>query len=108
MDISLTYVLSQVLIVIYYLIYSYTFHLKDSKKILIIGILATVISSISYVLLNAYNDQQHKFPITSLVIEFIVRLKEKNLIDNLDLDSIFADKIIMKLYDEAEKYIGKK
>lgn len=67
------------------------------------------ISSSYYdVLLNAYNDQQHKFPITSLVIEFIVRLKEKNLIDDLDLDSIFADKIIMKLYDEAEKYIGKK
>lgn len=75
----------------------------------IVKYIAEDISSSYYdVLLNAYNDQQHKFPITSLVIEFIVRLKEKNLIDDFDLDSIFADKIIMKLYDEAEKYIGKK
>lgn len=75
----------------------------------IVKYIAEDISSSYYdVLLNAYNDQQHKFPITSLVIEFVVRLKEKNLIDDLDLDSIFADKIIMKLYDEAEKYIGKK
>ena len=75
----------------------------------IVKYIAKDISSSYYdVLLNAYNDQQHKFPITSLVIEFIVRLKEKNLIHDLNLDSIFADKIIMKLYDEAEKYIGKK
>ena len=75
----------------------------------IVKYIAEDISSSYYdVLLNANNDQQHKFPITSLVIEFVVRLKEKNLIDDLDLDSIFADKIIMKLYDEAEKYIGKK
>lgn len=75
----------------------------------IVKYIAEDISSSYYdVLLNAYNDQQHKFPITSLVIEFIVRLKEKNLIHDLNLDSIFADKIIMKLYDEAEKYIGKK
>lgn len=75
----------------------------------IVKYIAEDISSSYYdVLLNGYNDQQHKFPITSLVIEFVIRLKEKNLIDDLDLDSIFADKIIMKLYDEAEKYIGKK
>ena len=75
----------------------------------IVKYIAEDISNSYYdVLLNAYNDQQHKFPITSLVIEFVVRLKEKNLIDDLDLDSIFADKIIIKLYDEAEKYIGKK
>lgn len=75
----------------------------------IVKYIAEDISSSYYdVLLNAYNDQQHKFPITSLVIEFVVKLKEKNLIDYLNLDNILADKIIMKLYDEAEKYIGKK
>ena len=59
----------------------------------IVKYIAEDISSSYYdVLLNAYNDQQHKFPITSLVIEFIVRLKEKNIIDNLDLDSIFQIK----------------
>lgn len=54
MSISLTYILSQILVIIYYLIYSWTFHFKDNKKILVIGIIATIISSISYLLLNAY------------------------------------------------------
>ena len=48
------YMLSQILVIVYYLIYSYTFHLKDNNKILIFGIIATIISSISYILLNAY------------------------------------------------------
>ena len=54
MSLTVPYVLSQILVIIYYLIYSYTFHLKDSNKILIFGIIATIISSISYILLNAY------------------------------------------------------
>lgn len=54
MSLTLSYVLSQLLVIVYYLIYSYTFHLKDSNKILIFGIIATIISSISYILLNAY------------------------------------------------------
>lgn len=58
MTISLTYILSQLLVIIYYLIYSYTFNLKDSNKILIYGIVATIISSISYALLNAYTGWQ--------------------------------------------------
>ena len=54
MSLTVPYVLSQILVVVYYLIYSYTFHLKESNKILIFGIIATIISSISYILLNAY------------------------------------------------------
>ena len=54
MSLTVPYILSQILVIIYYLIYSYTFHLKDSNKILIFGIIATIISSISYILLNAY------------------------------------------------------
>ncbi len=54
MDLTLEYIMSQILVIIYYLIYSWTFHLKDSNKILIFGIIATIISSISYILLNAY------------------------------------------------------
>lgn len=54
MNLTVTYILSQFLVVVYYLIYSYTFHLKESNKILIFGIMATIISSISYLLLNAY------------------------------------------------------
>ena len=54
MGLTVPYILSQILVIVYYLIYSYTFHLKDSNKILIFGIIATIISSISYILLNAY------------------------------------------------------
>ena len=54
MILTIPYILSQILVIIYYLIYSYTFHLKESNKILIFGIIATIISSISYILLNAY------------------------------------------------------
>ena len=52
MDIA--YIISQILVVIYYLVYATTFNLKDKTKILEIGILATIISAISYLLLGAY------------------------------------------------------
>ena len=54
MILTIPYILSQILVIVYYLIYSYTFHLKDSNKILIFGIIAAIISSISYIFLNAY------------------------------------------------------
>ena len=78
------------------------------KKDIMKYIAEDISTSYYNVLLNAYDEQQHRFTITLMVINFLVELKEKNLIDDLNLDSIIADKIIMKLYDEAEKYIGKK
>ncbi len=54
MSLSITYVCSQILVIIYYLIYSSTFNLKDKSKILKIGILATIMSALSYLLLGAY------------------------------------------------------
>lgn len=93
MDISLTYVLSQVLIIIYYLIYSYTFHLKDSKKILIIGILATVISSISYLLLNAYTGMAMCF---IAIIRNLLFTKDKN--SNVNLVVILILTIITSIF----------
>ena len=54
MNLSITYIISQILVVIYYLTYTYTFNLKSKKKILYIGIIATIISAISYLLLKAY------------------------------------------------------
>ena len=78
------------------------------KKDIMKYIAEDISTSYYNVLLNAYDEQQHRFPITLMVINFLVELKEKNLIDDLNLDNIIADKIIMKLYDEAEKYIGKK
>ena len=43
MTIDINYVISQLLVVIYYLIYTSTFQLKNSKKILIFGIIDTII-----------------------------------------------------------------
>ena len=54
MDVSITYIISQVLVVIYYSIYSFTFSMESKSKILYIGIVATIISAISYLLLGAY------------------------------------------------------
>ena len=54
MDLSITYVFSQILVVIYYLIYSGTFQLKEKNKILFFGIFATLLSGLSYLLLQAY------------------------------------------------------
>ena len=54
MDLSITYVFSQILVVIYYLIYSVTFQLKEKNKILFLGIFATLLSALSYFLLQAY------------------------------------------------------
>lgn len=65
-------------------------------------------SSYCDVLLNAYDEQQHRFPITLLVVDFMVKLRERNLIIDFNLDNIFADTVIMKIYDEANDYVGKK
>ena len=54
MELTFNYVASQVLIVIYYLVYSFTFGMKNKRKILFTSIIATLISAISYFLLNAY------------------------------------------------------
>lgn len=54
MELSITYVFSQILVVLYYLIYSGTFHLKEKNKILLLGSFATSLSAVSYFLLQAY------------------------------------------------------
>lgn len=54
MDFSLEYIISQILVLTYYILYSSTFHLKDNKNILTISSIATLINSFSYYLLNAY------------------------------------------------------
>ena len=54
MELTFTYIASQVLIVIYYLVYSFTFGMKSKRKILYTSIIATFICAISYFLFNAY------------------------------------------------------
>jgi len=83
-ELSLSYILSQVLVIVYYLIYSYTFHLKDNKKILIVGIIATIISSISYLLLNAYTGMAMCF--VAIIRNLLFSKYQKN---KLNLSLIF-------------------
>ena len=54
MDLSMAYIFSQILVVVYYLLYSGTFQLKEKNKILFFGIFATLLSGLSYLLLQAY------------------------------------------------------
>ena len=93
MSLSLTYIVSQILVIIYYLIYSWTFHLKDSNKILIFGIIATIINSISYVLLNAYTGN-------AMCIVPIIRnlLFSKDKKSTLNLTLVFALTLIASVF----------
>lgn len=86
MSLTVPYILSQILVIVYYLIYSYTFHLKDSNKILILGIIATIISSLSYMLLSAY---------TGMIMCFIAIIR--NLLFKKDKESTSALIIIIIL-----------
>lgn len=93
MNLTLTYILSQILVGIYYLIYSWTFHLKDSNKILIVGIIATIISSISYVLLNAYTGMAMCFV---AIIRNLLFTKDKK--NTLNLTLIFILTLIASVF----------
>ena len=61
MELSVTYILSQLLVIVYYIIYSSTFHMKSKSKILYTGIVATILSAISYLLLGAYTGVAMSF-----------------------------------------------
>jgi len=93
MDLPLSYIASQILVIIYYLIYSWTFHLKDSNKILIFGIIATIISSISYLLLNAYTGMAMCF--VAIVRNLLFTKDKKN---TLNLTLIFILTIIASIF----------
>lgn len=93
MDLSVTYIVSQMLVIIYYVIYSWTFHLKDSNKILILGIVATIISSISYVLLHAYTGMASCF--IAIVRNLLFTKSKKN---TLNLIIIFILTIIAGIF----------
>ena len=93
MELSLTYIISQILVIIYYLIYSCTFHLKDSNKILIVGIVATIISSISYLLLNAYTGMAMCF--VAIIRNLLFGKDKKN---TLDLCLIFILTLIASIF----------
>jgi len=93
MELSLAYIVSQILVIIYYLVYSWTFHLKDSNKILIFGIIATIISSISYVLLNAYTGMAMCF--VAIIRNLLFAKSKKN---TLNLSLIFILTLIASIF----------
>jgi len=78
MDLSFSYVLSQIFVILYYLIYSSTYQLKDNKKILGYGIIATILSAISYMLLGAYTGMF--MCLIAIIRNLIFQKENKNLI----------------------------
>jgi len=93
MELSLSYIISQSLVIVYYLIYSCTFHLKDSNKILAFGIIATIISSISYILLNAYTGMAMCF--VAIIRNLLFAKSKKNI---LNLVLIFIVTLIASIF----------
>lgn len=76
--------------------------MKDDIK----GEIAEEISDSYYeVLLTAFEEQKQKFNVTILVIDFMAKLREKGIACNVD--DIFIDTFIDKMYVEANKFIGK-
>lgn len=61
-------------------------------------------NSYYHVLLDGFEEYQHKFPLTLCIVNFIVKLREKNIV--YDLEDIFTDKFLDLMYQEANKYIG--
>lgn len=95
MELSLAYIFSQILVIVYYLMYSFTFHLKDSKRILIFGIIATLISSFSYILLKAYTGMAMCF---IAIIRNLLFSKEEKGKTKLNLILIIILTIIASIF----------
>lgn len=97
MQFSISYIISQILVILYYLIYSSTFHLKENKKILIFGIVATVLSSMSYFLLSAY---------TGMAMCFIAIIRNILFYKNKKNIKYFIIIIIITLFFSIFTYSG--
>ena len=54
MELTLTYVMSQVFTIIMYLLLVISYYAKERKNILILGFLSLIANAIAYVLLEAY------------------------------------------------------
>ena len=102
MKLTGVYIISQILVIIYYLLYSYTFHMNNKNKILLTSIIATISSSISYLLLEAYTGMVMCFV---AIIRNILFTKYKDnkislivIILLLIIGSIFTYKDIFSLF----------
>ena len=54
MELTLSYIMSQVFTIIMYILFAISYYAKDRKKILILSFLALVANALAYVLLEAY------------------------------------------------------
>ncbi len=54
MELTFSYIMSQIFVIVYYLLNSYTFHLYSKKKILFWNIVGVIASCLSYILLKSY------------------------------------------------------
>ena len=88
---DIVYVISQILVVIYYLVYATTFNLKDKTKILEIGILATIINAISYLLLGAYTG------IAMCIVAIIRNIWFNKSKNNISLITIFVIMLLLSI-----------
>lgn len=73
---------------------------KDVKEF----IAKDISDSYYHVLLDGFEEYQHKFFLTLCIVDFIVKLRERNIVYNLE--EIFTDTFLDLMYQEANKYIG--
>lgn len=73
---------------------------EDVKKY----IAKTITDNYYDVLLVGYEEQKNKFFITLAIVDFLAKLKEKNI--NYDINDIFIDTFIDLIVKEANNYIG--
>lgn len=72
----------------------------------IINEIASNISKSYYeVLINGFKEEENEFPISICIIDFIINLREKSIICNID--DIFVSSFLDKIIIEANKYIGR-
>lgn len=74
---------------------------EDIKKY----IAKTIADNYYNVLLVGYEEQKQDFFITLTVVEFLEKLKSKNI--NYDLNDIFIDTFIELIDKEADNYVCK-
>lgn len=75
MEVSITYILSQIFTILMYILLGTTYYLKDRKMVLVINFLSTISIAIAYILLNAWSG--FAMCIVGIVRNIIFILDEK-------------------------------
>ena len=75
MELTTTYIMSQVFTILMYILLATTYYLKDRKRVLIINFLSTISIAIAYILLNAWSG--FAMCIVGLIRNIIFLLDEK-------------------------------